>query len=422
MHENVISLTQSPSLDQFRIYFDRAHLGISILNEDLGYVYHNHAWLHMIGYNHSNAQKVGICGIIHKDYKAETENAYRQLLREEIEHFSNNLLFTREDGTVFWGTLTCSLIYEEGHEKSILNILTDITEQKQAELQLQFRNEFLQILIDSIPHPIFYNDIHGYLEGCNTSFETHFQVERDELAWTTLYDILPDEIAGRFEEVDRSLVESPGETTFEMQLVPQDGLTHDFIVKKATFEDIQISMDQVANHSSDKRRVAGVISILVDISVRKKAERDLKESYEKLANAQEEIIQLERKTSALAMAVTANHEINQPLMIIKGNLEMLQMVLDEKLVDEHSAKFMRRINESVDRIQSILDHFKDASKVEFEAYTEGTQMIRLKENDSCEEESKDTLPEDDMDDSLEDYAELLTKLDDGQKNPSNFEG
>ena len=377
------------------------------MDTSLEYVYINRAWLQMIGLNQTNAQKKGICGIIHHGCKETVEKSINQLLNEEIEHFSDSLLFVRNDGTLFWGTLTCSLINEEGHEKSILNILTDISEQKQMEMQLQFRNEFLQILIDAIPHPIFYSDIHGYLEGCNTAFETHFHVERAELAWTTLYDILPEEIAKRFEEVDHQLVQSPGETTFEMQLTPHDGLTHDFIVKKATFEDINITMEQV----TDKRRIAGVISILVDISERKKAERDLKESYEKLATAQEEIIQLERKTSALAMAVTANHEINQPLMIIKGNLEMLQMVLDESLLDDHSTKFMLRINESVDRIQLILDHFKDSSKVEFEAYTEGTKMIRLEETASNDEDIEEEHSDDVTDDSLDDYLELLSKLD-----------
>ncbi len=397
-------------MNQICVYMDYAHLGMSVLNSDLEYIYFNKAWCKMTGFSSDEVHNVGLEGIVHAEYRKRIKDAYQRLLDGVVDHCDNELMFIRKDGTFFWGALTSSIVDDAGQEREILNILTDISEQKQSEMQLQFRNEFLQILIDSIPHPIFYSDIHGYLEGCNTAFEIDFNVDRNELAWTTLFDIMTEEVAKKFEVIDQQLIKAPGETSFEMQLVPQDGEIHDYIIKKATFEDINLSLDHVNINAVENRRIAGVISILVDISDRKKAERDLKESYEKLENAQEEIIQLERKTSAMAMAVTANHEINQPLMIIKGNLEMLQMVLDKASLDDHSVRFLTRINESVDRIQSILDRFKATSKIEFEAYTEGTTMIRLGEGVSEVENDDDPLSEEDMDESIDNLADLLSGL------------
>ncbi|MCD4651945.1 MAG: PAS domain S-box protein [Candidatus Cloacimonetes bacterium] len=89
---------------------------------------------------------------------------------------------------------------------------------------------------------------------------------------------------------------------------------------------------------------------------------------------QEEISKLEKQNTALAMAVTASHEINQPLMILHGNLEMLEMKMPREIKEKH-IKYFIKIHNSVDRIQNILEKFRQAGSIEFDDYTEGTQML-----------------------------------------------
>ncbi|MCB5250790.1 MAG: PAS domain S-box protein [Candidatus Cloacimonetes bacterium] len=118
-----------------------------------------------------------------------------------------------------------------------------------------------------------------------------------------------------------------------------------------------------------------IIIIINNIDEQIKTQEKLAESYLQLKNAQDEILKLERETTALAMAVTANHEINQPLMVIKANLDMLKLKIDPNNVDTYIDKYMQRIDESVDRISSILDKFKKTQEVEFNDYGGNTTMV-----------------------------------------------
>ncbi|MDX9976906.1 MAG: PAS domain S-box protein [Candidatus Cloacimonadales bacterium] len=118
-----------------------------------------------------------------------------------------------------------------------------------------------------------------------------------------------------------------------------------------------------------------IIIIINNIDEQIKTQEKLAESYLQLKNAQDEILKLERETTALAMAVTANHEINQPLMVIKANLDMLKLKIDPNNVGTYIDKYMQRIDESVDRISSILDKFKKTQEVEFNDYGGNTTMV-----------------------------------------------
>ncbi len=88
-----------------------------------------------------------------------------------------------------------------------------------------------------------------------------------------------------------------------------------------------------------------------------------------------EIVKLEKKNTALAMAVTANHEMNQPLMILRGNLDMLLLSIDQQEFSEQQKRFVERIEQAIDRIQKILDKFSDLEDFRLEDYSEGSKMV-----------------------------------------------
>jgi tetratricopeptide (TPR) repeat protein len=102
----------------------------------------------------------------------------------------------------------------------------------------------------------------------------------------------------------------------------------------------------------------------------------LEESYKSLEDSQEKIIELERKNATLAAAVTANHEINQPLMIIQGEVELLKMKLEDEL-DSSLIKRFERIGNSINRISAILDKLTNVTEIEYKDYSEQTKMLDL---------------------------------------------
>ncbi len=106
-----------------------------------------------------------------------------------------------------------------------------------------------------------------------------------------------------------------------------------------------------------------IIASIRDITMRKKGEKNQ--------------IELERKSSALAMAVTANHELNQPLMILRGSVEMLEMTTPTEQLNEKQAQYFRNIHKSIQRIQKILDQFKQIESVEYDEYADNEYMVKF---------------------------------------------
>ncbi len=107
----------------------------------------------------------------------------------------------------------------------------------------------------------------------------------------------------------------------------------------------------------------------------KRQNRELERKNRELEEAQETIRDLERKNTIYAMAVTTNHELNQPLMIIRGNLEMLTGSCDIK--NESCSRYIDRISTSVDRIEKILTKYRTAERSSMGNYSEDTPMVNF---------------------------------------------
>lgn len=116
----------------------------------------------------------------------------------------------------------------------------------------------------------------------------------------------------------------------------------------------------------------------------KRLEKMVEDRTSELRKAHDEIVRLEKRNAIFATIVTANHELNQPLMVLKGNTQMLQMSLKEMLNDKQT-RYFNRIEESIQRISSILNKFK-SQDFHFEDYSEQTQMVVF-------HDQEDTSPE-----------------------------
>ncbi|MGE5342011.1 MAG: response regulator [Candidatus Omnitrophota bacterium] len=99
----------------------------------------------------------------------------------------------------------------------------------------------------------------------------------------------------------------------------------------------------------------------------------------RLRNAQTEIVRLAEQNAALAVAYTANHEINQPLTVLLGNLEMFLADIDKQTLTERQQKFLSRMERSVKKIQEILKMFTDSTSIHFEPYL-GERNMAVFEN------------------------------------------
>jgi len=96
-------------------------------------------------------------------------------------------------------------------------------------------------------------------------------------------------------------------------------------------------------------------------------------AYHELQKTQELLVQSEQKNAVFALAVTANHEINQPLMVISGTMELLSLKVNNPDYD----KYFQKITSSIERIQMILNQFKELDDVNFKSYLDSVKMLDL---------------------------------------------
>lgn len=102
----------------------------------------------------------------------------------------------------------------------------------------------------------------------------------------------------------------------------------------------------------------------------------------KLINYQKQIIELERKNSVLAMTVTANHELRQPLTRMKGFFDLLMIEMEQnKLLSKNTIKIEKAIDEMIQILDKYQynDNFDITSYLTDKDYNMDIKMVRFKD-------------------------------------------
>lgn len=102
-----------------------------------------------------------------------------------------------------------------------------------------------------------------------------------------------------------------------------------------------------------------------------------------LKSAQKEIVKLEQKNAVLALALTASHELNQPLTVLKGNLELFQNSINKTGLTDRQQHFIDKMVLAIDKIEAILEKFTDVDSysIHFEDYLGKKKMVIFENGD-----------------------------------------
>jgi len=108
---------------------------------------------------------------------------------------------------------------------------------------------------------------------------------------------------------------------------------------------------------------------------------ELQKSNEKILADQQKIVELERKNSVMAMVVTANHEINQPLTVVFACMDLLKHYSDKNPLNPKQIDFFNRIEENLLKIDTILKKYKYNVDFQFIDYSSNSKMVQFKTDD-----------------------------------------
>lgn len=102
------------------------------------------------------------------------------------------------------------------------------------------------------------------------------------------------------------------------------------------------------------------------------------DNAQKLAEIQALMEQKEtEKNAIMATAIATSHELRQPLMILQGNVEMMQFEMENKGDFAKYEKYHKKMSDSIERIQDILLRLTEFNSVNYEDYTDDVKMIKL---------------------------------------------
>ncbi|MUG99344.1 PAS domain S-box protein [Scytonema sp. UIC 10036] len=250
---------------KYRSIFENAVEGIFQSTPDGRYITANPALAKIYGYLLPEEVTENFTDIEHQLYVDPNRRAEFMRQVEEngnISEFESQIY--RSDGSIVWISEKAYAVRDEsGNILYYEGLIEDITKRKQAEEALQEQLDFLQVLMNTIPTPVYYKNLQGIYMGCNKAFEEALGFSKEQILGKTVYDFTSKDIADKYHQADMVLLEQQGVQTYESNLVYKDGVQHDVIFYKATF-------------SKADGTLGGLVGVILDISQRKRTEEALR--------------------------------------------------------------------------------------------------------------------------------------------------
>lgn len=126
---------------------------------------------------------------------------------------------------------------------------------------------FHQVLINTLPVPVFIKDIEGRYVGCNIALTSFLGLSKEQLLGKTAFEIAPPQLAERYHQADMDLRGQDGIQVYEGRIARADGGQRDVVFTKANF----------VNALGQR---GGIVGAFLDITEHKRIERDLAEQKE----------------------------------------------------------------------------------------------------------------------------------------------
>lgn len=347
MKENTASISD---LNLYLKALNSAYSGIIITDntqDDNPIIYCNKAFETISGYSHD--QIIGHnCRFLQAQDRSQSE---RQRLKESIqrgEECKVEIRNYRKDGTLFWNELFISpVINEEGQVTHFIGVQNDITDRKNAELDLKEekayveqkiqqrtkelleKESFLSSIIETVRESLLVLDTNYVVLSVNKHFLNSFHVSTEETVGKPLFDLGNRQwnIAALKEMLTQILPTNNPVVDYEVEHVFQH------IGRKVML----LNAYRIEFEGQYKDRILIAIEDITE-----KKEQDL------------------RKDDFLSIA---SHELKTPLTTIKGLVQILQRMS----IDNTDVKFVStldKISSSIDRLNVLISKLLDTSKIQ----------------------------------------------------------
>jgi PAS domain S-box-containing protein len=249
--------------------FDYSPDAIAIMNTEDRVEKINKAFSHLFGYSEAEAVGRPINVLVAPpDLVHEAQEFSSAVIRGE--RVDADVVRKRKDGSLIDLSLVGASVMLGDERKNLFAIYRDNTERKKTLMALKEREELYRSLVEAIPYGIIEADTKGSITFTNRALTEILGYSQEELSHMSVLDILAS-------DEDRKEFILFGQMLFKEQ--PPPGTWHgQGITKEGSIIDAQVDWNYRRGGDGE---IAGFITIVTDVTVRKRAEQALRESEEK---------------------------------------------------------------------------------------------------------------------------------------------
>jgi PAS domain S-box-containing protein len=288
-----------------------------------------------------------------------SECAGFQVLRHGPPLKNHEDVFIRRDGTFFDVTYSNAPLRDAaGRITGLVYVFNDLSERKRAEKALRESEERLRTQMERMPIGCIVFDRHNCFTQMNPAAERILGHTAAELCGQHASVIVPESARSHVDDILRRLAEGDMTAHSENENVTKDGVS---IICQWTNTPLR---DGAGNF-------IGFLSMIQDITERKRAEQVLRESEEQLRLLSSDLERrVQKRTSELvainkeleSFTYSVSHDLRAPLRGIDGWSAALLEDYGEKL-DEQAREYLGRVRAETQRMGHLIDDLLRLSRV-----------------------------------------------------------
>ncbi len=332
------------SEEKYRQIVENANEGILLINSEADVTFINDKLADIIGYSKEEAEGRSVFEFIYKEDADDARDYIRKNADGEKEAFI--FRFRHKEGTERWVTANAVPVMDESNKYSGgLALITDITQQRKAEAAYQRINEMLRALINYSPLSIILLDKEGKTELWNPASERLFGWSSAEVLGKEIPTV-PEE--KRNEHIALRSTIMRGETITGKEVVR----------KRKDGKNIIISLSASPLFDSEHNPI-GISSFHVDITEKKKAEKEREKLFKQITSARNRLKILSSKLISVQEAEKRNisrelhDEIGQLLTAVKIELQRIKTDSDSDEIKTLAADCTILVEKSISVVRNL---------------------------------------------------------------------
>lgn len=202
--------------------------------------------------------------------------------------------------------------------------------------ELISRLNFEDVLLDSLPNPVYYKDVDGKFIRCNSCFASLVKSSKENIIGKLAYEFFPKDVADRHRQIDKNIMKTFGTFLDEVMLNMQDGSIKYFTLNKAVYLNSDGS-------------VGGIVCVMNDITNRVKEK--------------EFLIQQSKFAEMGEMIASIAHQWSEPLVELSAQVQKMELLYSLKKIDQGNMHdFVQDMMVQIQYMSDTLSDFRNFLK------------------------------------------------------------